>query len=150
MPEPVPEAVQRLHQPHVPVNAGAAQQVELHLVVRHEALKRTEVGEVWGTGPRYTRKLAAFGVTAAETNQYTTIIKNGQFTPRLGLSASAGKSTSIYALYDQSLIPQNGRLANDAEVKPITGNNTEVGVKKDWLGGIWNSTVSAYRITNKH
>ncbi|PRY13733.1 DNA polymerase V [Pontibacter ummariensis] len=30
-----------------------------------EALKRTEVADVWGIGPRYTRKLAAFGITTA-------------------------------------------------------------------------------------
>ena len=30
-----------------------------------EALKRTEVGDVWGIGPRYVRKLATFGVTTA-------------------------------------------------------------------------------------
>jgi iron complex outermembrane receptor protein len=88
--------------------------------------------------------------TTAETNQYTTIIKNGRFTPRLGLSASVSKGTSLYALYDQSFIPQNGRLANEAEVKPITGNNTEIGVKKDWFGGRWNSTVSAYQITKNN
>lgn len=88
--------------------------------------------------------------TKAETNQYTTIIKNGKFTPRVGLSASLDKNTSIYALYDQAFIPQNGRLANDAEVKPITGNNTEVGIKKDWFGGRWNSTLSAYQITKNN
>jgi DNA polymerase V len=30
-----------------------------------EALKRTEVGDVWGIGPRYARKLAGFGITNA-------------------------------------------------------------------------------------
>lgn len=88
--------------------------------------------------------------TVAETNQYTTIIKNQRFTPRLGLSASVSNSMSLYALNDQAFIPQNGRLANEEEVKPVTGNNTEVGVKKDWFGGRWNSTVSAYRITKNN
>lgn len=88
--------------------------------------------------------------TRAETNQYTTIIKNEKFTPRVGLSASIDKSTSLYALYDQAFIPQNGRLADNAEVKPITGNNAEIGIKKDWLNGRWNSTVSAYQITKNN
>ena len=30
-----------------------------------EALKRTEVGDVWGIGPRYAKKLATFGITTA-------------------------------------------------------------------------------------
>ncbi|AKD05847.1 TonB-dependent receptor [Pontibacter korlensis] len=88
--------------------------------------------------------------TKSETNQYTTIIKNEKFTPRVGLSATLDKNTSVYALYDQSFIPQNGRLADDEKVKPITGNNTEVGFKRDWFGGRWNSTVSAYQITKNN
>jgi iron complex outermembrane receptor protein len=68
------------------------------------------------------------------------------FTPRVGLSVSLDKSTSAYALYDQAFIPQSGRLANGDDVKPITGNNMEVGIKKDWAEGKWNSTLSVYRI----
>lgn len=68
------------------------------------------------------------------------------FTPRAGVSVSIDKNMSAYALYDQAFIPQAGRLADGGEVKPITGNNFEIGIKKDWAGGKWNSTISAYRI----
>ncbi len=88
--------------------------------------------------------------TKAETNQYNTIIPNEKFTPRVGLSASITKSTSIYALYDQAFIPQTGRLANEVVVKPITGNNLEAGIKKDWLDGRWNATFSVYQITKNN
>ncbi|MEO6687190.1 MAG: TonB-dependent receptor [Dyadobacter sp.] len=67
------------------------------------------------------------------------------FSPRIGLSVSIDKQTSIYALYDQAFLPQSGRLTSGS-VKPITGNNTEFGIKKDWAGGSWNTTVSFYRI----
>jgi iron complex outermembrane receptor protein len=67
------------------------------------------------------------------------------FSPRIGLSASIDKQTSVYALYDQAFLPQSGRLASGS-VKPITGNNTEFGIKKDWADGSWNTTVSFYRI----
>ncbi len=68
------------------------------------------------------------------------------FTPRVGLSVSLNSVTSAYALYDQAFIPQSGRLANGGDVQPITGNNIEAGIKRDWAGGKWNSTVSVYRI----
>jgi iron complex outermembrane receptor protein len=71
-------------------------------------------------------------------------------TPRVGLSVSMNKQTSAYALYDQSFIPQSGTISGGAEVKPITGNNMEVGIKRDWAGGRWNSTVSVYRILKKN
>ncbi|MEJ7644545.1 MAG: TonB-dependent receptor [Chryseolinea sp.] len=66
-------------------------------------------------------------------------------TPRVGLSASLSKQLSVYALYDQAFIPQTGILTNGNGVQPLTGNNIEIGVKKDWIGG-WNSTLSIYRI----
>lgn len=68
------------------------------------------------------------------------------FTPRVGLSVSLNKYTSAYALYDQAFIPQSGRLSNGDDVQPITGNNMEVGIKRDWAGGRWSSTLSLYRI----
>ncbi|SDF03964.1 iron complex outermembrane recepter protein [Dyadobacter soli] len=67
------------------------------------------------------------------------------FTPRVGLSISLTKNTSLYALYDQAFIPQSGRLVT-GKVKPITGNNTEFGVKRDWAEGRWNTTLAFYRI----
>jgi iron complex outermembrane receptor protein len=67
------------------------------------------------------------------------------FTPRVGLSVSVDKEASVYALYDEAFIPQSGKVAV-GRVKPLTGRNFELGLKKDWAGGKWNSTISVYRI----
>jgi iron complex outermembrane receptor protein len=67
-------------------------------------------------------------------------------TPRVGLSVSIDRNTSVYALYDQAFVPQTGRLSNGSTVQPITGNNTEFGIKRDWANGKWNTTLSVYRI----
>ncbi|WP_129715108.1 TonB-dependent receptor [Pedobacter sp. SYP-B3415] len=72
------------------------------------------------------------------------------FTPRAGLSYSIDRSASFYALYDQAFIPQNGQLAGGGSVKPITGNNMELGLKKDWFDGSWNTSVSVYRILKQN
>ncbi|MBO9614022.1 MAG: TonB-dependent receptor [Dyadobacter sp.] len=69
-----------------------------------------------------------------------------RLTPRIGLSISLTKNTSLYALYDQAFIPQSGRLKNGGSVKPVTGNNTELGIKRDWAEGRWNTTLAFYRI----
>ncbi len=71
--------------------------------------------------------------------------KAKHFTPRVGLSASINKNTSMYALYDQAFIPQTGILTNGKKADPLTGNNMEIGLKRDWFGG-WNTTLSVYRI----
>jgi iron complex outermembrane receptor protein len=49
-------------------------------------------------------------------------------------------------LYDQSFVPQTGLRRDLKTVLPITGNNMEIGVKRDWFGGKWNTSLSAYRI----
>ncbi|MFT2010464.1 TonB-dependent siderophore receptor [Pontibacter sp. 13R65] len=88
--------------------------------------------------------------TSATTEQYGASVKNEKFSPRVGLSASLSSNTSLYALYDQAFIPQLGALRSGERVKPITGNNMEVGFKRDWLNGRFNTTVSVYQITKNN
>jgi iron complex outermembrane receptor protein len=74
-------------------------------------------------------------------------VKEKKFTPRVGLSVSIDKQTAVYALYDQAFVPQVGFLYPDSSAaKPLTGSNIEAGLKRDWLGGRWNTTLAAYRI----
>ncbi len=72
------------------------------------------------------------------------------FTPRIGLSYSIDENTSVYGLYDQAFIPQTGPLTDGGEVKPITGSNREIGIKRDWFNGRWNTTLSAYNIIKQN
>ncbi|WP_325643823.1 TonB-dependent siderophore receptor [Chitinophaga sp.] len=72
-----------------------------------------------------------------------------KFTPRVGLSVSIDKQTSAYALYDQSFIPQTGFLRDSSQIKPKTGNNLELGLKRDWMNSKWSTTLSVYRIIRK-
>jgi len=72
--------------------------------------------------------------------------KAQKITPRAGLSYSLNRNTAFYALYDQAFVPQTGQLASGGKVQPVTGNNMEVGAKKDWFEERWTSTLSVYRI----
>jgi iron complex outermembrane receptor protein len=76
--------------------------------------------------------------------------KAKRFTPRLGLSVSIDPNTAVYAVYDEAFIPQTGIVRGGAEIDPITGTNYEIGIKKDWFGGKWNTTLSAYRILKQN
>lgn len=73
-----------------------------------------------------------------------------KFTPRIGLSVSVDKQTAVYAVYDQAFVPQVGQIYPNDVAKPLTGANVEAGIKRDWLGGRWNTTLSAYRITKNN
>ncbi|MFD1140484.1 TonB-dependent siderophore receptor [Larkinella insperata] len=89
-------------------------------------------------------------VTTTRDSQYGAGTDETVFTPRIGASFSVNKQTSVYALYDQAFVPQSGTDRNGRAFDPITGNNLEAGLKKDWMDGRWNSTVSVYKITKNN
>ncbi|MDO1446849.1 TonB-dependent receptor [Rhodocytophaga aerolata] len=97
----------------------------------------------WGDRIRLT---LAGRLTSAKDSQYGSGTDETVFTPRVGISGSINKQTTVYALYDQAFVPQAGADFSGKAFDPITGNNLEAGLKKDWLGGRWNSTLSFYRI----
>ncbi|MBK0379760.1 TonB-dependent receptor [Mucilaginibacter segetis] len=83
---------------------------------------------------------------AVTVDPYAGTATNKQFTPRVGISYSVNDATSIYGVYDQSFIPQTGSIFGSGTVKPITGNNLEAGLKRDWFNGKWSTTLSVYQI----
>jgi iron complex outermembrane receptor protein len=89
--------------------------------------------------------------TSIKQHAYGDYSDDGQFTPRGGISISLNKENSIYGLYDQAFVPQQG-VDNEKNkpLVPVTGNNFEIGYKRDWMGGRWNSTISVYQITRNN
>ncbi len=88
--------------------------------------------------------------TSLNEAEYGVITEDKKFTPRLGLSISANEHTTIYAVYDQAFVPQAGTDFEQRKFDPITGSNLEAGLKKNWFGGTWNSTISFYQITKNN
>jgi len=93
-------------------------------------------------GARFTHA-TTFDASANEGFKNT---DDKKITPRIGISYSIDPATSVYGVYDQAFLPQNGNIAGGGKVKPITGNNYELGVKRDWFDGKWSTSLSAYRI----
>lgn len=76
--------------------------------------------------------------------------KDNAFTPRVGVSVSLDRSTSVYGLYDKTFVAQQGVDSASKPFVPVTGNSIEAGIKKDWFSSRWNSTLSVYRITRNN
>ncbi|CCH55344.1 TonB-dependent siderophore receptor [Fibrisoma limi BUZ 3] len=89
-------------------------------------------------------------LTSAKDSQYGSGTDETVFTPRVGISGSINKQTSVYALYDQAFVPQSGVDARGNAFRPITGDNLEAGLKREWAGGRWQSTLSVYQITKNN
>lgn len=113
--------------------SGFYLQDEIHLM--KDKLRLTVAG-------RYT--------TSENGDPYGGLRKADKFTPRVGLSYSIDKSTSLYGVYDEAFVPQSGADKSGKSFDPITGDNKEIGVKKEWAGGLWTTSVSAYRITKNN
>ncbi len=92
------------------------------------------------------RLTVAARYTNIKQNNYGDNFKADKISPRIGLSYSIDDNTSAYALYDQSFTPQSGLFRDGSTAKPLTGNSYEVGLKRDWFNGKWNTTLSIYNI----
>ena len=75
--------------------------------------------------------------------------EDSHITPRVGVSFSVTDDLAVYGLYDQAFTPQSG-IVKEGKIKPLTGNNVEFGIKKDWFDGSWNTSLSAYNILKKN
>jgi iron complex outermembrane receptor protein len=95
--------------------------------------------------------LAGRLTTASDQDPYAAgPAEASKFTPRVGLSYSVDKNTSAYAVYDQAFVPQGGADFYGNSFKPITGDNMELGVKREWFGGNWVTGLSLYQITKNN
>ncbi len=85
-----------------------------------------------------------------QTSSYSDPAADSHITPRIGLSWSITPSFAVYGVYDQAFTPQSGRVRPTETIKPLTGTNREIGIKKDWFNGTWSTTVSAYSIIKQN
>jgi iron complex outermembrane recepter protein len=83
-------------------------------------------------------------------NPYEGSTDDGKFTPRVGLSYSLNRSASAYFVYDQAFLANPGTDWQGKNFDPVTGDNIELGLKKDWFNGKWIMTLSAYQITKNN
>ncbi|HSD05963.1 TonB-dependent receptor [Flavobacterium sp.] len=78
---------------------------------------------------------------------YSGNTKNDKFTPRVGVSYSLDKNNSLYFVSDQTFTENYGTDWQGKSFSPKTGTNLELGYKRDWFNGKWNSALAAYQIT---
>lgn len=88
--------------------------------------------------------------TAFESAVYGATTSDEVFSPRAGISVSITKNTSVYALYDQSFLPQTGADVNGNAFGPVTADDLEGGVKKSWFNGRLNTSAGVFYITKNN
>jgi len=106
------------------------------------AYNTTRLHENWlfNYGARFTWNLPV------TTNAKTPLRNETALSPRLGVTRLFGQNTSVYAIYDQSFIPQAGADFEGNNFEPLRGNNIEVGAKKEWFKRRLSTTIALYHI----
>lgn len=69
------------------------------------------------------------------------------FTPRVALGITPIEGLTIYGMYDQSFLPEQGTNASGEPFDPVTAEDIEGGLKYEFLDGKWNATATYFNIT---
>lgn len=133
------------HTPGGLINRNTTQQINYYSLYALDELAFLNNKARLTLGARYTSVR-----TSNNVSEVTTTSSDGVFTPRVGISYSVTPSLSVYALYDRTFVPQAGITSSGEAIKPLNGVDREIGIKKDWLDGRWNTTLSVYRISRSN
>lgn len=88
--------------------------------------------------------------TAISTNNVVSASDDKVFTPRIGLSYTILKGFTTYGLYDRTIVPQAGITSTGEAIQPMKGRSAEIGFKKNWMNGRWNTTIALYDISRSN
>ncbi|MBW8682958.1 TonB-dependent siderophore receptor [Chitinophaga rhizophila] len=106
---------------------------------------------VYSTSRIHTNWLFNFGGRFTINTPVTTNARQPQkdetaFSPRLGITRLLKGNLAVYALYDQSFIPQSGVDASGQRFDPQRGNSIEAGAKKEWFQQKLITSIAGYKI----
>jgi iron complex outermembrane receptor protein len=133
------------HTPGGLANGNTSQRVSYESVYALDELSLLQNKLRLTVAGRFTTARTGNDVSGVHTQSSDNIV-----TPRLGVSYSLRPDLSVYALYDRTFVPQAGVTSSGDAVRPLLGVNREIGIKKNWFNGRWNSTLSVYRINRSN
>lgn len=99
---------------------------------------------------RYRLALEYTAAASARNNRITNMRESGVVTPYAGVVYDLNKTHSVYASYTSIFKPQSNRDRNGEVLDPRTGDNFEIGLKSEWLGGQLTSAVALYEIRQEN
>ena len=80
----------------------------------------------------------------------STTVYSNSFTPRYGLMYLINKNLSVYAVLDESFLPQSGPKLDGTNPKPLTGANNELGFKAELFNKRFMFNASLFQITKNN
>ncbi|WBL24193.1 TonB-dependent receptor [Zunongwangia sp. HGR-M22] len=79
-------------------------------------------------------------------SSYNATSDDNVFTPRVALAYSILDNLTIYGMYDQSFLPEQGTNRLGDPFDPVTAEDIEGGLKFQFMDGRWNATATYFNI----
>ena len=78
------------------------------------------------------------------------ICRKNRFVPYFGITYDITPSQSVYASYTSIFKPNSAKDINERYLKPVVGNNYEIGWKGEWFNRKLNTSVALFQIDQKN
>ncbi|CAH0335133.1 Metal-pseudopaline receptor CntO [Flavobacterium sp. CECT 9288] len=75
---------------------------------------------------------------------------NKAFSPKAGLVYQPNKTTTVFSSYSNSFTPNTGTTVDYKPLDPSIIDQYEVGIKKDFMKGLFTTNITAYIIENNN
>ena len=75
---------------------------------------------------------------------------NRAFSPKAGLVIQPNKNMSLFASYSNSFTPNTGTTVDLQPLDPSIIDQYEIGIKKDFMKGLFSTNLTVYQITNNN
>ncbi|MGL2999210.1 TonB-dependent siderophore receptor [Flavobacterium sp. RSSB_23] len=75
---------------------------------------------------------------------------NRAFSPKAGLVIQPDKNMSLFASYSNSFTPNTGTTVDLQPLDPSIIDQYEIGIKKDFMKGLFSTNLTVYQITNNN
>ncbi|MEM6768899.1 MAG: TonB-dependent receptor, partial [Bacteroidota bacterium] len=76
--------------------------------------------------------------------------KDERFTPRFGLSFDLSPNFTLFGMYDESFVGQNGILESGEALDPEVSSDIEGGIKSSFFDGKFQASLGAFLITKQN
>ena len=70
--------------------------------------------------------------------------RKNRFVPYFGITYDITPSQSVYASYTSIFKPNSNKDINERYLKPVVGNNYEIGWKGEWFNRKLNTSVALF------
>ena len=96
-------------------------------------------------------RLSSYEISSLDNSDNSKVSDSGShFTPYAGTVFDITETQALYASYSEVFKPQTSTFEDGSIIEPREGEQYEVGIKGTYAGGLLNSRLTAYQLTDEN